>query len=351
MMRLDGLSKLVSGILVGDPQTEITDAASISRAGTGDLTFVSTEKYLEEFLSSNATAAVVKTGLLTDKKPTIQVDDVEAAFAQIVRHFRPLAKHTRIGISPQAMVSSSAIIAEDVDIHPGAFIGDRVEIGCGTVIFPNATILENSRIGSHVRIYPSATLYANTIVGDRAIIHAGVVLGAFGFGYKTQNGEHQLTSQLGNVVIGCDVEIGANSTIDRGTYEPTVIGDGSKLDDQVMIGHNCQIGKYNLLCSQVGIAGSCTTGDHVVMAGQVGIGDHIDIGNNVTLIAKAGVMKDIEENQVLAGAPAIPVKKFFQLTAVHAKLPEMRKQLKKLTQQIEELQQQASQFSAHSDAA
>ncbi len=338
MLQLGEIAELVAGVLAGDSTTEITDAASVGRAGPGEITFVTSEQYLQDFVASDAAAAIISGSLQTDAKPTITVENVEAAFTKVVEHFRPQSKSIKIGISPQAIVSPSARIADDVDIFPGAVIGDDVEIGCGSVIMPNVTIMERCCIGSHVRVFPSCVLYPDTVVGDRCILHGGVVLGAYGFGYKTRQGQHKLTAQLGNVVVGNDVEIGANSTVDRGTFESTMIGDGTKLDDQVMIGHNCRIGKNNLLCSQVGIAGSCNTGDNVVMAGQVGIGDHINIGSNVTLIAKTGVMKDIEAGQIMSGAPATPVRRFFQIAAVHAKLPEMRKQLKQLQQQIEKLE-------------
>ena len=338
MMTLGRLSELVSGCLNGGAEIEISNAASIARATENDITFVTNEKFLEKFIESPAAAAVVPVGFEVKNKPTIVVENVEAAFSQIVSHFRPQSKRARVGISPRATISPTAIIADDVDVYPGAFIGDGVEIGFGSVIYPNVTILDNSKIGAHTQVFPSATIYPDTVIGDRCIVHAGVVLGAYGFGYKTEKGTHKLTAQLGNVVLENDVEVGANTTIDRGTYESTIIGEGTKLDDQVMIGHNCRIGKHNLLCSQVGIAGSCTTGDRVVMAGQVGIGDHIDIGNDVTLIAKAGVMKNIEDGQVLAGAPAMPVKKFFQLTALFQKLPEFRKQLKRLGSSVEKLE-------------
>jgi UDP-3-O-[3-hydroxymyristoyl] glucosamine N-acyltransferase len=350
MLQLDELADLVGGILAGDPTTEISDAASVGRAGPGDITFVTSERYLQDFISSDASAAIIARELQTDVKPTIAVEHVESAFIKVVEQFRPRHQQNKLGISPQAIVSPSALIADDVDIFPGAVIGDDVQIGCGSVIMPNVTILDRCRIGSNVRVFPSCVLYPDTVVGDRCILHGGVVLGAYGFGYKTRNGMHKLTAQLGNVVLGNDVEVGANSTIDRGTFESTIIGDGTKLDDQVMIGHNCRIGKNNLLCSQVGIAGSCNTGDNVVMAGQVGIGDHINIGSNVTLIAKTGVMKDIEDGQIMSGAPATPVRRFFQIAAVHAKLPEMRKQLKQLAQQIEKLESE-TQSAPSRDAA
>jgi UDP-3-O-[3-hydroxymyristoyl] glucosamine N-acyltransferase len=199
--------------------------------------------------------------------------------------------------------------------------------------------LENCKIGSNVILFPGAVLYENTVIGDRSIIHAGAVLGAYGFGYRTQHGQHHRSAQLGNVIIGRDVEIGANTTIDRGTFDSTIIGDGTKMDDQVMIGHNCRIGKHNLLCSQVGIAGSCQTGDYVVMGGQVGIGDHLAIGERAQLGAKAGVMQNIPSGQHYLGIPATPVRKQMQILACKAKLPEMRRQLAELAHQISEIEQ------------
>lgn len=346
MKPLAELSALINATLVGNNNLEITGAASISRAGRGDITFAVTQQHVEHFLSGDAPAAVVCATIEIDEnglagKGVVLTNDAEAGFNRIVQLLRPQIKQRRrIGISPAANISDLAVIAEDVDVYPGAYVGDEVEIGCGSVIYPNVTILDNCKIGSNVSIFPGATLYENTIVGDRAIIHAGAVIGAFGFGYKTHEGRHNLSAQLGNVVIGNDVEIGANSTIDRGTYDATTVGEGTKIDDLVMIGHNCQIGRHNLLCSQVGIAGSSTTGDHVVMAGQVGIGDHLTIGDNVTLAAKAGVMHDLAGDQAYLGAPAIPAREQMQIFAVTVKLPEMRKQLKRLQQDVRQLGKQ-----------
>ena len=162
------------------------------------------------------------------------------------------------------------------------------------------------RIGRGATIFPNAVLYENTVVGPRCVIHAGAVLGAYGFGYETVDGRHTLSAQLGNVVLGADVEIGAGTTIDRGTYGPTVIGEGTKIDDQVMIAHNCRIGRHNMLCSQVGIAGSTSTGDYVVMAGQVGVRDHVHIGERAVLGAMAGVINDVPDGARMIGIPATP---------------------------------------------
>jgi UDP-3-O-[3-hydroxymyristoyl] glucosamine N-acyltransferase len=241
------------------------------------------------------------------------------------------------------MVSPTAKISDDVCIHPGAVIMDHVEIGCGTVIYPNVTVMENCVLGAHVKVFPNAVLYENTIVGDRSIIHAGVVLGAYGFGYKPETGRNLLSPQLGNVVIEEDVEIGANSTVDRSTYDSTVVGKGTKIDNLVMIGHNCVIGDHNLLCSQVGIAGTCKTGDYVVMGGQVGIGDHLNIGANVTLGAKSGVMHDIDEGQKYFGIPARSHREEMQFLVHKAKLPELRKTVKKLVDKLDGLTQENDQ--------
>ena len=333
MKQLIELCDLVEGTNLNPTEITITGAASISRAVEGDITFVTKPRYLEAFERSQASAAVVPPGI-ESCKPVIVVEDPERAFARIVALFRPPLSRRRIGISPSAHLSESAIVSDDVDIYPGAYIGEDVEIGFGTQIHPNVTVMDGCIIGSGVVIYPSAVLYPGTVVGDHSIIHAGVVLGANGFGYRTVGGRHLPSPQLGNVVVENDVEIGANTTVDRGTYDSTLIGEGSKLDDHVMIGHNCKIGKHNILCSQVGIAGSCTTGDYVVMGGQVGIGDHLEIGDGARLAAKTGVMQNIEPNASVAGIPSVTSKQFMQHAALMAKLPQMRRQLRDLLRRI-----------------
>ncbi len=354
MKRLGELSKLVNGNVSGDENLVVNGAASIARALPTEITFITSEKHLGALLSSHAAAVVIPSTLKPEiraqiRRPVITVDNAETGFSRIVMEFRPPVERGQIGISHRAIVNPSAKIADNVNIYPGAFIGDEVEIGAGSTIFPNVTILERCKIGENVRIFPSAVLYTDTIVGDRSIIHAAAVLGAFGFGYKTHEGMHRLSSQLGNVEIGTDVEIGAGSTIDRGSYESTTIGDGTKIDDQVMVGHNCRIGPHNLLCSQVGIAGSSTTGVSVTMAGQVGVGDHLSIGDKVILHAKSGVMSDVEEGQQLLGTPAAPIRQQMQVLAVSNKLPEMRRQMKALARQVLELTEQIAGLESPAD--
>ena len=198
-------------------------------------------------------------------------------------------------------------------------------------------------------IHPNVTLYPYTELGQRVVLHAGCVLGANGFGYRQVEGRHVPTAQLGYVRIDADVEIGAAVTIDRGTYGATLIGEGTKIDNQVQIGHNCRIGKHNLLCSQVGIAGSCTTGDYVIMAGQVGLKDHIHLDDNVIIGAKAGVMNDCKKGETYLGAPATPQREQMQIMAVERKLPEMRKEVKALRRELNALKSTSSESKPASD--
>jgi UDP-3-O-[3-hydroxymyristoyl] glucosamine N-acyltransferase len=343
MPRLLDLARLVSGLMAGPNGLEdivIDGAASVGRADCGQITLVTSESYLRRFENSPATAAVVPLGMVSSRKPCLQVENPEHSFSAIVALFRPQLQRKNSGISPQAMVSPSAIIDKEVCIHPGAVIMDGVRIQSGTTVFPNVTIMENCQIGKDVKIFPGAVLYENTEVGDRCIIHANAVLGAYGFGYTTVGGTHRLGPQLGNVSLASDVEIGANSTVDRGTYDSTEIGTGSKLDNLVMIGHNCRIGANNLLCSQVGIAGSCETGEHVVMGGQVGLADHLKIGNRVAIGAQSGVMHNLEDNVNAFGSPARPMREEMQILACKTKLPEMRHALRDLERKIESLQNQ-----------
>jgi UDP-3-O-[3-hydroxymyristoyl] glucosamine N-acyltransferase len=345
MRRLGELSEIVGGQLTAQPDMKITGAASITRAQAAEITFVTSQTHFENFIAGDAAAAVVWIGLdlPESSKPCVLVENVADAFVEIAELFKPPVVRPKIGISPQATVSPTAKISDDVCVHPGAIIMDNVEIGFGTVIYPNVTVMENCVIGAHVQVFPNAVLYENTVVGDRSILHAGVVLGAFGFGYKSNTGQHVLCAQIGNVVIGNDVEIGANSTIDRGTYDSTTIGSGTKIDNLVMIGHNCVVGEENLLCSQVGIAGSCTIGDYVVMGGQVGMGDHLTVGSHAAIAARSGLMQDLAGHQRVFGVPARPAREGLQILLCQGKLPQLVKTVKSIEKQLDELSDQGEQ--------
>lgn len=335
---LTDLAQLVDGQLIGDPTLTLTGAATVDTAQRGQITLAENDEFAQQLENSAASAVVVNSTVTSASLPTIVVEDVHAAFAKIVKHFRPLQQTTHSGISDQAYVSPSASIGENVEIHPLAYVGDNAEIGNGTKIYAGAKVLAGCKIGSDVTLFPNAVLYENTLVGNRSIIHAGVVLGAYGFGYSETPEGHKLSSQLGYVEVGEDVEIGSCATVDRGTYGPTVIGDGTKIDNLVQIAHNCQLGKHNLICAQVGIAGSTSTGDYVTMAGQVGVRDHVHIGTKAILCSKAGVSNNVADGDIVLGQPATPVKRQKLQMAAIAKLPEMRKEFKQLQRKMQQLE-------------
>jgi UDP-3-O-[3-hydroxymyristoyl] glucosamine N-acyltransferase len=316
--------------LEGNGELIIRGAAPLQDAGSGDVTLIDAADRNQLLASSKAAAVVAPRSTPSLQRPLIRVDDVHRAFALIVARFRPCRSPSRIGVSPSAHVSPSAILGNNVDVHPLATIGDDVRIGDDVTVHSGVRIMAGSKIDSGTTLFPNAVIYENTVVGPRCIIHAGAVLGAYGFGYASQSGRHELSAQLGNVVLEADVEIGANSTVDRGTYGATLIGEGTKIDNQVMVAHNCRIGRHNLLCAQVGIAGSTSTGDYVVMAGQVGVRDHVHIGNQAVLGAMAGVINDVPDRARMIGIPATPERDQKLKQAAFTKLPEMRRQLKKL---------------------
>jgi UDP-3-O-[3-hydroxymyristoyl] glucosamine N-acyltransferase len=259
------------------------------------------------------------------------------AFIDTLQLTRPQRARAKIGVSPLAVIAASAVIGPDCNIHPGAYIGEDAVIGAGCDIYPGVVISADCRLGDHCTVYPNAVLYPQIVVGNRVIIHASAVLGADGFGYRFQQGRYSKIPQLGNVEIHDDVEIGACTTIDRAMIGSTTIGEGTKLDNLVMIGHNCELGKHNAFASQVGFAGSVTTGDYVVCAGQVGIADHVHIGDKAVLGAKSGVHKDMEGGKTYLGAPATEEQDQFRILMALRKLPELRKQLRDLESQVADL--------------
>ena len=331
------LAALVDGRVTGDGDLVIRGAAPLGDAQPGDITLIDKADRGDLLASTKASAAVIPSLLDAPGFPAVRVEDTHRAFALIISRFRPPRAKSAIGVSPAAIVSPTAILGSGVDVHPQATIGDDVEIGDGATIHSGVRIMAGTKIGANATIFPNAVLYENTIVGAGCIIHAGAVLGAYGFGYSLRDGRHELSAQLGNVVVGADVEIGANTTIDRGTYGSTVIGEGTKIDNLVMVAHNCHVGRHNMLCAQVGIAGSTSTGDNVVMAGRVGVRDHVHIGEQAVLGAMAGIINDVPDGATMVGIPATPARDQAIRLATIARLPDMRRQLKKLQGAVDEI--------------
>ncbi len=346
------IATLVGGTLVnGEESLPIASAATLETASATDVTLVDALDKLHLLAKSEAGAAIVPAGSGPLDRPSIEVSDVHAAFAAVILCFRPPKVLLRRGVSPQASVDPSAQLAADVEIHPFATVGPECDIGPGVTIHSGVRLMAGCRIGAASTIFSNAVCYENTVVGARCVIHANAVLGAYGFGYKVNAGHYCLSAQLGNVELGDDVEVGAGTTIDRGTYGPTRVGNGTKIDNLVMIAHNCRVGQHNMICSQVGMAGSTSTGDWVVMAGQVGVRDHVHIGDRAILGARSGVSCDIEAGKTVLGEPAIDLRDRKLQLATISKLPEMRKELKQLTSRIDALERASPGPDSLSDAA
>jgi UDP-3-O-[3-hydroxymyristoyl] glucosamine N-acyltransferase len=324
---LSEIARLIDGNLTGNADLIIDGAATLPVARTGDITLADHPRLAPQLARCQASAVIVPACLQPTDRPFITVSEVHAAFAKVVAHFHPQRETHYSGIHPTAFVHPSARIADGVEIHPHASIGADVKIAAGSIIHSGVRILDGCQLSQHCTLFPGVVLYENTVIGEHTIIHANAVIGAYGFGYSTVDGRHKLSAQLGYVEIGDHVEIGAGATIDRGTYGPTVIGSGTKIDNLVQIGHNCRIGRHNLICSQVGIAGSCSTGEYVVMAGQVGLADHLHIGDGALLGAKSGVMTDALPGKRYLGAPAVEERQFFRSISLIQQLPEIRRQL------------------------
>jgi UDP-3-O-[3-hydroxymyristoyl] glucosamine N-acyltransferase len=329
------LADHVRGELLGDGDLSIASARTLSEAGPHDITFVEGDKHLHAWHESKAGAAIVPLNVPVNGRPIIRVADPLAAFAAVVVAFRGSRAPAATGrIDPASSVHPTAKIGPGTTVGPFAVIGEGVVVGANCVIHAGVSVGRFCTLGDGVLLHPHVAIYDDCKLGDRVTVHANAVIGADGFGYRTQQGKHTKVPQLGTVEIGDDVEIGACTTIDRGTFGPTRIGAGTKIDNLVMIAHNCQIGRGNLLVSQVGIAGSSTTGDFVVMAGQVGVGDHVDIGSGSVIGAKSGVPKDLPAGSKVLGAPARPDRDEIRILMSLEKLPQLRKDVQQIKKKL-----------------
>jgi UDP-3-O-[3-hydroxymyristoyl] glucosamine N-acyltransferase len=328
------LAALVGGTFVGDGDLVIHAARPLAEAGTGDITFVEDARHAPLLHGCRASAAVVLPSLSANGLALIQVGDPLTAFVTIVRRLHGRPEPPPHGIDPLAFVHPTAQVGEGASIFPFSVVGEGSVIGAHCRLHSGAVIGRFCRLGDDVTLFANAVLYDDTILGDRVIIHANAVLGADGFGYRFHDNRHCKVPQLGRVEIDDDVEVGACTTIDRGTFQATRIGAGTKIDNLVQVAHNCQVGKHNLFVSQMGIAGSSSTGDYVVIAGQAGIVDHVHIGSRAIIGAKAGVTKDVPEGQRMLGQPATRERDQKRILMTLEKLPEMRRDLQRIKRHL-----------------
>ncbi|MEX2286412.1 MAG: UDP-3-O-(3-hydroxymyristoyl)glucosamine N-acyltransferase [Planctomycetaceae bacterium] len=346
------LAAIIKGEVHGDAQVLIDDGRTVERAGRRHVVFAGSEAFLKKLGGCRAGAAIITRSLFKPEHlavgipAIIVVDDAQRAFGAALQHFRPPRARRMIGISPDAYVSPSATVGENTCIHPGAFIDDDVAIGRNCDIYPGVFIGAASRLGDDVTLYPNVVVYGNVSLGDRVTIHACAVIGADGFGYRLHGGKREKVPHFGAVRIENDVEIGACSTIDRAMIGETIIGEGTKIDNLVMVAHNCELGKHNILASLVGLAGSVSTGDNVICAGQVGVADHVHLGEGCVLGSKTGAHKDVPAGETHLGMPSQPAAEAMKVIMSQQKLPALLRTVRKLEARVEELTKKVDALSA-----
>jgi UDP-3-O-[3-hydroxymyristoyl] glucosamine N-acyltransferase len=330
----EDIAKHVGGQVIGDSAAVLNHFATIEGARPGDLTFAENEEFFARAEQSAATAIITDNRFSSTKKTLIQVPNARVAFARALAMFFPEKKFPA-AIHPTAVIAASAKLDPTVHVGPYCVIGERVKIGARSILQAGSVVGDDCALADDVNLFPNVTLYPRTQIGNRVRMHANSVIGSDGFGYVQEGQEHLKVPQVGNVVIGDDVEIGAAVTIDRGALGSTVVGRGTKIDNLVQIAHNVQIGEGCLLVAQVGIAGSSKLGNYVVLAGQVGVAGHLKIGNNAIVGAKSGVMHDIPDGEKWLWIPAQRDREIKRQVLAMQKLPELLRRVAELERKLE----------------
>ncbi|HEY7213780.1 MAG TPA: UDP-3-O-(3-hydroxymyristoyl)glucosamine N-acyltransferase [Thermoanaerobaculia bacterium] len=333
--RLAELAELVGGRVEGDPDRTVEAIRSLETAGPRDLSVLKNPRYRGQAEASRAGALLVGPSLAgaVPGRDLLVVGDPDLALARLVAALHPPASREP-GIHPTAGLEAGCEVDPAASIGPYAVIGAGSRIGPGAVLHAAVAIGRGCVVGEGAVLHPHAVLYDGTEVGPGSVVHAGAVLGADGFGYATQGGAHTKVPQVGHVVVEADVEIGANSTIDRATLGETRIGEGTKIDNLVQVGHNVRVGRHCILCGQAGIAGSATLGDGVVLAGQAGVAGHIEIGDRVQVAAKSAALASVEPGKVVAGIPAVELRRWRRQVALMARLEAMSRRLRALEKRL-----------------
>jgi len=327
------IAKLLGAEVVGDSSLVLKGFAPADRAQPGDLTFAENESYFARAEQSAASAILVDGPYASNGKTLIRVPSARIAFAKVLPLFFPEPAFAA-GIHPTAIAPASVQADPTAHIGPYCVLGEGVRIGPRAVLQGGDHVGANCQIGEEANLFPNVTLYPNTEIGKRVRIHSGTVVGSDGFGYVLDEGIHRKVPQIGNVIIGDDVELGANVTVDRGALGPTIIGKGTKIDNLVQIAHNVTIGEHCIIVSQAGIAGSTKLGSYVVLGGQVGLAGHLKIGNRVSVAAQSGVMNNIPDGEKWIWTPAQPDRQAKRQMIALQQLPELIRRVKELERQV-----------------
>ncbi|MCI6893756.1 MAG: UDP-3-O-(3-hydroxymyristoyl)glucosamine N-acyltransferase [Bacteroidales bacterium] len=334
------LAELVHGTVDGDEHVKINTYSKIEEAHEGSLTFLANPKYTHFIYSTQASAVLVHNDFVAEhpiKATLIRVEDPYSTLAILLNMLQESLNPRKKGIEQPSYVSEGVALPEDIYLGAFAYIGKGVKIGKGAQIYPQAYVGDNVTIGENVTLYPGCRIYHGCKIGDNCIIHAGVVIGSDGFGFAPHNGDFIKISQVGNVVIEDNVEIGANTTLDRATMGSTVIRHGVKLDNLIQVGHNVEIGENTVMAAQTGIAGSTKIGKNNMFGGQVGIAGHITIGDNNGIGAQSGIPNNLGSGLRVIGSPVVNALDFARQQVYFKRLPEMANDIKKLKKEIDSL--------------
>ena len=341
------IAVIISGTIEGNPDTTVTSFGKIEEAAAGQLSFLANPKYEEYLYTTKASLIIVNESLQLQKNISatlVRVKDAYSAFATLLTTYQNLKAQQRKGIETPSHIASTATLGTDVFVGAFAYIGEKVTIGNNTKIFPGAYIAENVSIGSNTTIHAGVKIYEDCVIGNDVIIHAGTVIGSDGFGFAPQpDGSYQKVPQIGNVIIEDQVEIGANTTIDRATMGSTIIKKGVKLDNLIQIAHNVEIGSQTVIAAQTGISGSTKLGQKIMIGGQAGIAGHLTIANGVKIAGGAGVTKNLDgEGKSYAGFPAEDAKQSLKAQVYTRQLPELEKRVKELEKLVADMLQNGS---------
>lgn len=333
------IAEVINGEVVGDENVAVSVFSKIEEGKPGSLTFLSNPKYTNYIYSTEASIVLVSSKFVPEhevKATMIKVENPYDCLARLMMMYES-SKPKKKGIDPLAFVSPSAKVGEDVYIGAFAYIGENAVVGDDTKIYPHAYVGDNVKIGENATLYQHVSVYAECRVGNNCILHSGCVIGADGFGFAPTENGYEKIPQIGNVVLEDDVEIGANTCIDRATMGSTIVHKGAKIDNLVQIAHNDEIGSNTVIAAQTGVAGSTKIGEWCMFGGQVGVAGHITVGNKVNVGAQTGVNSHVEGNQTIMGYPAMSYRDFMKTSVLQRKLPDMMKRLDALEKEIKSL--------------
>jgi len=331
------IATVLNGTIEGDPSVVVRSFSKIEEGRPGTLTFLANPKYTHYIYETQASIVLVNNDFKADhpiKSTLIRCENAYAALAVLMDMVEKM-NPPKTGIEPMSYIADTAQLGENVYVGAFSYISANVRIGSNTKIYPQSYVGDNAKIGDNTIIYPGVKIYPGCIIGNNCILHSGAVVGSDGFGFAHENGVYKKIPQMGIVIVEDDVEIGANTTIDRAVMDATIIRKGVKLDNLIQIAHNVEIGDNTAMAAQVGISGSTKIGKNCMFGGQVGLGGHITVGDNANIGAQAGIISNVEPGSKLLGAPAIPVRDFFRSSVIFPKLPEMYRQIAQLQKEIE----------------